>query len=613
MGNRNPDIRIFITYSPNRKDRIFRHPLFYPVIAGSAFQTESVAGGFLKDNTGDNISQKNPYYCELTTQYWAWKNADADYYGFCHYRRLFSFSDLNFAESDSGVVVRHTMNDRVFKELELDSDSIRRKTSRCDFIIAKGIPVIALQAKNLTDHYSRGKGLHIRDLALMMKVIEKRYPKMHPIAKEYIEGKVFYPCNMFIAKKEIFFDYCRFLFTVLHEVEQDIRMEDYSAEGVRTLGHLGERLLGIYYLYLKKRTGYRLDERQIVLLEDTGPPVRPRREAGEEVSVVMAANEPFVPVLSVAIRSLSFYADRKRDYHIYVLHSGIRTESQKTLKRELERPYFRLTFLDVSVYVAGHDLKAKAHISSETYYRFLIPELFQDYDKVLYLDCDIIVCEDVARIYDRQMQDNLIGAVRDADFIGQYNGANPDTRNYCDSTLKLNRPLDYFQAGVLLFNVPLFRKKVSVKKLLRMADNTDYKFSDQDILNIICEGRVCFFPIRWNLLTDSRHRMDRVISEAPKRIMDEYMEARQSPAVIHYAGADKPWKNPGEDFASEFWKVARKSIYYEELIYRFARNCRDGQEVSQKIINRSRDIAKTVLPEGSWIRRKAGALYWRFK
>ena len=66
MDNRFPDIKLFMTYSPNRHDRIFSHPLFYPVLAGSIFQKESTSKSFFKDNTGDNISQKNPYYCELT-------------------------------------------------------------------------------------------------------------------------------------------------------------------------------------------------------------------------------------------------------------------------------------------------------------------------------------------------------------------------------------------------------------------------------------------------------------------------------------------------------------------------------------------------------------------
>ena len=82
-----PDIRIFIachkpTYVPE-------NPIFYPVQVGTALTEKRLEHMAYRDNEGDNISGKNPDYCELTAQYWAWKNIDCDYYGFFHYRRYY--------------------------------------------------------------------------------------------------------------------------------------------------------------------------------------------------------------------------------------------------------------------------------------------------------------------------------------------------------------------------------------------------------------------------------------------------------------------------------------------------------------------------------------------
>lgn len=98
------DIKIFVTHTPDSHKMRISNPLFYHVTAGSDFQKGKLAQDMMADNTGDNISFKNKSYCELTTQYWAWKNVEAEYYGFCHYRRYFSFSSENMPEADFGCL-----------------------------------------------------------------------------------------------------------------------------------------------------------------------------------------------------------------------------------------------------------------------------------------------------------------------------------------------------------------------------------------------------------------------------------------------------------------------------------------------------------------------------
>ena len=147
------EIKLFVTHTPNRNTVRIEHPLMYNVIAGSAFLTQSVPEGMLLDNEGDNISFKNKSYCELTTQYWAWKNQTADYYGFCHYRRYFSFSKVNLQEADCGCLIYPVLSENVKQELCMDEASMRQTIEQYDFLIAKGIPVNALQAKSVYQHY----------------------------------------------------------------------------------------------------------------------------------------------------------------------------------------------------------------------------------------------------------------------------------------------------------------------------------------------------------------------------------------------------------------------------------------------------------------------------
>ena len=89
-----PVIKLFV--SSHEKDVAFPDcPLIEPIQVGAALATEHFPG-MIGDDTGDNISELNRSFCELTAQYWAWKNCDADYYGFMHYRRYFLFTDERF-------------------------------------------------------------------------------------------------------------------------------------------------------------------------------------------------------------------------------------------------------------------------------------------------------------------------------------------------------------------------------------------------------------------------------------------------------------------------------------------------------------------------------------
>lgn len=562
------DIKIFVTHTPNRNTMRVDNSLLYNVIAGSDFQTQPVPSNVLKDNEGKNISSKNKSYCELTTQYWAWKNMDADYYGFCHYRRFFSFNHDEIPETCWGTIEYDYLDDHAMEELHFNEKDMENYISNYDFLIAKGISTSSLGATSVYEHYKNASELHIEDVDLLLEIIKEKFPYLEETAEEYFKGGIFFPCNMFIMKKNVFQEYSTILFGLLEEFEKRADMNEYSREGYRTTGHLGERITGIYYQYLQKQKKYRLGELQIALIHNADQEmeikVEPEKNA---VPVVLAANQKYVPVLYTCTQSIVDHTNDSTNYEIYIFHTDINADSQMVFQKNLAKKNVNFTFVNVSKKVAGYVLQAKQHITTETFYRFLILDILKDYKKVVYLDCDMIICRDVAELYRIDMEDNLIAAALDADFAGQCNIKTSDMREYCKKTLGLQEVFNYFQAGVLVFNVEEMNKVVSVKKLLEMSDTGIYRFSDQDILNIVCKDRVTYLNMAWNMIFDCDHfRWHEVIRHAPYYILDEYENARKNPYIIHYAGFMKPWINPEEDFAAEFWKVARRTEYYEILL-----------------------------------------------
>ena len=236
-----------------------------------------------------------------------------------------------------------------------------------------------------------------------------------------------------------------------------------------------------------------------------------------------------------------------------------------------------------------------------------MPEIFPHYNKVLYLDSDLVVNADLAQLYNTNIQGKLLAACRDADTAGLYNGAQPDKKPYMDNILKIKNPYDYFQAGVILFNLAEFRKQYTTAEMLKFAGTYKWQLLDQDVLNFLAQGQVKFVDMSWNVMHDWKNaRIEENISHAPERLFVEYMTARKSPKIIHYAGPDKPWTDPESDFAEVFWRYAKTSDYYETLIERLIAKKRDKKAAIKK-------TAKKVLPANSQRGRLARNFYAKLK
>ncbi len=540
--------------------------------ANSKFRFKQV----LYDDQGVNISELNPMYCELTAQYWAWKNETADFYGFCHYRRYFSLMDHEVAEDSYGNVIEPYLSNKVLDKYGFNDKNLKDLISNYDLITTKrnNVRKFPGKYKNIYDHWKRAPYLHDQDIDIMVDIIKNDYPKYYTSAVEYCNGYLGTFCNMYILRKDLFFEYCDFAFGVLEKFCEQKDMSLYSKEALRTPGHLAERLFGIYYTFImNNRKDIRCKELQCVCFKNTDRHEALKPAFIDAKPIVFAANDGFVPYFAACLQSLLDCSSSKNNYDIVLLHKDI-CESNQKLLLEMVRGFdnVSLRFYNVGFVVGQYSLKANAHISEETYYRFLIQDVLPDYDEILYLDCDIIICTDVAKIFDEDLTGFYLAATRDPDFAGQINGANKKTIKYINSSFHMNDPHNYFQAGVILFNIKEMKEAYSTEEWLQFA-STPYMYNDQDVLNLYCEGKVKYLDMKWNLLADCDHtRISKVISFAPNSIQNEYFEARKCPYIIHYAGFMKPWHRPTEDYAERFWSAIRKTPFYEKALFTLMNN-----------------------------------------
>ena len=189
----------------------------------------------IHDNDGqDNISCLNRSYCELTAQYWAWKNDDSDYCGFMHYRRYFIFNEsVNYPSEPFGYVKADRVDTEVLKEFKITDKNIETCVDGYDVIVPKqgstGKETIYEQYKS--SHNSR-------DFDVVLEIIRTRTPEIYDTALEYVNGDHGYFCNMFIMRRELFQEYSKWLFSIMDEFDKTEDCSNYKAIHYRVNGYL---------------------------------------------------------------------------------------------------------------------------------------------------------------------------------------------------------------------------------------------------------------------------------------------------------------------------------------------------------------------------------------
>lgn len=277
-----------------------------------------------------------------------------------------------------------------------------------------------------------------------------------------------------------------------------------------------------------------------------------------EIPIFFATDDNYIPFLDVALRSLIENASTEYHYIINVLNTGLNHAGVEKVKK-LENDNFTINFCDVSNHVEPikNKLRNVYHFSLVTYYRLFIESMFPEYDKVLYLDCDIVVLGDISKLYNTPLENNLVAACREQIICSQ-----PVFRDYVKLTMGIE-PEMYFNAGILVMNLKEFRKcKIEDKfSFLINKYNFDVLDPDQSYLNVLCKGKVKHLPIGWN-----------------KECLPELCEGPLH--LVHYALYKKPWQHDDVINGEYFWKYAKQSPFYEEIVAR--QKAFDDEKKAQK-------------------------------
>ena len=265
-----------------------------------------------------------------------------------------------------------------------------------------------------------------------------------------------------------------------------------------------------------------------------------------QVHVFFACDDNFVKFTYVTLTSIMENASKDYFYNFYILNTDIKDNMKEASKNVIKKyQNCKVEFVDVTSYITemADRLPVRDYYSNATYYRLFIAEMYPNLDKAIYIDSDTIVKGDISKLYNVDLENNLVAACHEQAMV-----QNDVFGNYVNINLGLDR-YNYFNAGVLVINCKLFRDECVLDQFSDIITLYECKVTqDEDYLNIICKDRIKWVSDSWN--TEIYGNI---------KFKDEEIN------LIHYIMWHKPWHFTGVKYEEYFWKYAMMTEFYSDI------------------------------------------------
>lgn len=318
------------------------------------------------------------------------------------------------------------------------------------------------------------------------------------------------------------------------------------------------------------------------------------------IPIFLASDENYAPYLCTTMFSILMHTTSQIDF--YVMSNKISDDSKAKIKESLScYNNFSIEYIDISNFDLSR-FPIKRHYSVNTFARYFIPDIKPELKKVLYLDSDIIVRDDILKLWNYDLNDKLIAAVSE--------------KFYKNNAKYLKEKIDsnysniekYFNAGVLVLDVEGIKKENLMQQCIEKTIELSDKLScpDQDILNIVFEDKLMHLPDEFNFMPD-------LLNDYYVKYYGEvYSNKLKDNAVILHYVSGKPWYNLSS--AGEyFWDVAKKTAFYD-VIRNKPQEYEENQVrlLDEEIKNTKKVFFKRLKQRSHKKRRHVYILFWHF-
>lgn len=498
------NIKLLICY--HKPATLFKDEILTPIHVGRANACKRFAPedknfqwlleNMIGDDTGENISEKNGSYNEMTSLYWAWKNYDKignpDYIGLMHYRRHFVFRE------DGPIVynIEDFNQDTYLDEINYSIEKVNEIVEGCDFVAHIGKVI------NVYNHYIENH--RQEDLDLAVKIMLEKHPEYETVTKEYFAGDYSNFCNMFIFSKKIFFKYCEWIFDILEEFENRVDVSEKRF-------FISERLTGIFIADLMRRKELKYKVLPISFIDE---PIK--------IPIALPINENNVFQVVTTLTSILESAKGRHQFQFYILYDNLKVKEkiQKISYLEKKYKFCNISFIYTDV--------------GEEYYPLYLSELLGKENKCVYLSGNAIALHDLSEFY-------TICSTDDYYVVGTPLGVN----DAFETKKRLSR-------DILVLNSARLRKHHMwelVQEEIAAGKN------GMQIFNEFCENQIGYIP--WYFITrESEYKYkDKILADSKAR--GQVQQEATWRAWVLYDNSE-PWLNSQGVYSIFWWDFAVK-------------------------------------------------------
>lgn len=295
----------------------------------------------------------------------------------------------------------------------------------------------------------------------------------------------------------------------------------------------------------------------------------------EKIAICLVLNEPFALFASVTLQSILDFSTQENNYDIFICTDKEFSENTKLmLEGQIQKKSnVSLRFINLPDYFAIQDSKNQnVTYPAIVFGRLFLPNILSSFEKIIYLDSDIIVNTDISSFYKIELGNKCIAAVNDLVMLAWLKDENHWAYKEIKNKVKIQDTKNYINSGFIIFNVEKYNNFITPERIITFEKQHYLKWPDQDLINIMFNGEILYLDQESNVLVALRDDISSVEKTNDENLIRAYKNSFIEPKIIHFLACSFLALKYPVRFFDKYWNIARRTPFYETLLQKAMEN-----------------------------------------